>query len=182
MRKIGWIVLLAVSFLSHAASFDCTKAKTPQEKAICSSKELSAADDRMAAAYQTVLAAVPSDIAAELRATQRSWIRGMPYACRDNLSSDALTGCLSKYYQARIHALRHIPDLSQISGMIVDIPPSEGGAMKGGSRSIWRSVELSVGWDLVELTPGWDMFQPTEDPWPQAIPDGPDWKAWNTCP
>ena len=59
MRKthlaLGLPFLLCV--LAHAASFDCTKAKTAQEKAICGTPALSAADDQMAAAYKAWLAA-----------------------------------------------------------------------------------------------------------------------------
>ena len=61
MRKI--LLALALPFLvcalAHAASFDCTKAKTAQEKAICGTPALSAADDQMAAAYSAWLAAAP---------------------------------------------------------------------------------------------------------------------------
>ena len=61
MREI--LLVLSLPFLlcalAHAASFDCTKAKTAQEKAICGTPALSAADDQMAAAYRAWLAAAP---------------------------------------------------------------------------------------------------------------------------
>jgi uncharacterized protein len=50
MRNI-WLVLLLSGSMAHAASFDCTKAKTPLEKAICALAKLSVADDQMATAY-----------------------------------------------------------------------------------------------------------------------------------
>jgi uncharacterized protein len=50
MRNI-WLVLLLSGSMAHAASFDCTKAKTPLEKAICDLAKLSFADDQMATAY-----------------------------------------------------------------------------------------------------------------------------------
>ena len=49
MRKT--LLALSIPFLlcvlAHAASFDCTKAKTAQEKAICGTPALSAADDQI---------------------------------------------------------------------------------------------------------------------------------------
>jgi uncharacterized protein len=50
-------LLLLASGVAHAASFDCSKAKTPRGKAICGSPELSVADEQMAAAYKALLAA-----------------------------------------------------------------------------------------------------------------------------
>ena len=58
--RIGWLALaLLMGGVAHAASFDCAKAKSPQEKAICSSPRLSAADDQLATAYKAWLSAVP---------------------------------------------------------------------------------------------------------------------------
>jgi uncharacterized protein len=67
MRKICLVLLLLASGAAQAASFDCDKAKTPQEKAICASPGLSQADENMAAAYKDVLAAVPREITTEVR-------------------------------------------------------------------------------------------------------------------
>jgi uncharacterized protein len=48
--RISWcILLLLAAGIAHAASFDCSKAKTSMEKAVCSSPQLSAADEQMAA-------------------------------------------------------------------------------------------------------------------------------------
>ena len=62
MRKSWCVLLLLASGAAHAASFDCSKAKTPQEKAICGSPELSVADEQMAAAYKALLAAMTPEI------------------------------------------------------------------------------------------------------------------------
>ena len=46
MHKNWCIFLLAATCSgAHAASFDCSKARTPQEKAICASPVLGAVDD-----------------------------------------------------------------------------------------------------------------------------------------
>jgi uncharacterized protein YecT (DUF1311 family) len=103
MRNSWLIVLMMASGLAHAASFDCAKAKTAQEKAICGSPELSAADDRMAAAYHDVLAAATPEIVGELRDGQRAWIRGMGVKCAGGTaqSSTVLAKCLLDYESAR---------------------------------------------------------------------------------
>jgi len=71
MRNIWLVLLLMASGAAQAASFDCVKAKTPQEKAICTSPKLSAADDSMAAAYKAVLGSVRPEVAGEIRDAQR---------------------------------------------------------------------------------------------------------------
>src|SRR5215469_10515950 len=48
MRTALILVLFVVPALAYAANIDCTQAATPQEKAICSSPELSQADEDMA--------------------------------------------------------------------------------------------------------------------------------------
>src|SRR5262245_56935176 len=87
MRNVLCILVLAASHSAHAQSFDCAKAKTPQEKAICSSKELSAEDGQMAMTYKAALAGVNPEMTARIREDQREWIRGMALACKDDLSS-----------------------------------------------------------------------------------------------
>src|SRR5665213_4587727 len=81
MRNGCWIVLLFASGIAHAASFDCAKAKTPQEKAICVSPSLSAADEQMAAAYRAVLAAASSEMKDEVRTDQRNWLHFIALRC-----------------------------------------------------------------------------------------------------
>jgi uncharacterized protein len=54
--KHATIVLITAAFLTlttsaNAASFNCTKAKTPDEKAICANRSLSELDVKMAALF-----------------------------------------------------------------------------------------------------------------------------------
>jgi len=176
MRKFAWILLLALGHGAHGTSFDCTKAKTPHEKAICSSKELSAADDRMAATYRAVLAAAAT---AEIRADQQRWVRGMEAACSGNLPFDALTACLSKYYLVRIQALQHMvaPEYHVTSGSLFQTVMDErqfAGLDRVGPPKPGNSVESAVTW--VAHTGGDDQARLPLDLWPQPLP--PDWKEW----
>ncbi|MEM1132029.1 MAG: hypothetical protein AAGH53_03745 [Pseudomonadota bacterium] len=82
MRQVFLIAaaLLAISFISGVASaqtnpsFDCQKARTPQEKLICSDSSLAKADRAMAQSYRTLLAN-NRDLRREIVINQRQWLR-----------------------------------------------------------------------------------------------------------
>jgi len=80
------LLVFPVVSASHGASFDCTKAATLVENAICSDPQLSALDDTLATAYRQAL----DDAAAadEIKGSQRSWIK------KRNTCQDA--ACLKK--------------------------------------------------------------------------------------
>lgn len=64
-----------------AASFDCTKAGTPFERAICNNEELSAADDRLAATYETAVGGLSEIARGDVRTGQREWLSYAQRAC-----------------------------------------------------------------------------------------------------
>lgn len=159
-------VLLLAGEQVHGTSFDCTKATTQQERAICASPELSAADDRMAAAYKAVLAATPSEMKDEVRNNQRAWIRGMALACTRQGSGKDLSACLEDSEMARLQALHHMT------------------LRLGSVTFVWRSINLEAR-DDPDVSP--DMHQQEANPgfgtlkaeWPQAGDPSLVWKAWN---
>ena len=57
---------LIVSISSHAASFDCGKARKLVEVAICADAQLSDADEKLAAAYRAALATNQNEWKAEI--------------------------------------------------------------------------------------------------------------------
>ncbi|ABS65191.1 conserved hypothetical protein [Parvibaculum lavamentivorans DS-1] len=82
--KIWLAVLFAAAFSAapaSAASFDCGKASSPREKAICSDEALSALDEEIAGAYASARAALSPRGAEILRKSQRSWLRFLDKAC-----------------------------------------------------------------------------------------------------
>lgn len=169
MRKFWLILLLLAGGVAHAASFDCAKAKTAQEKAICGSPELSAADDRMAAAYHEVLAAATPEIAAEMREGQRAWIRGMGVKCAGGTaqSSADLAKCLLDYEGERTKELQR---------MVL---------RAGGVTFVWRTTTVTAPDDAgnadpelrkLERNPGYGTLSAS---WPQAMNGAPEWSAWN---
>jgi uncharacterized protein YecT (DUF1311 family) len=150
------------SSFARSASFDCAKAKTPQEKAICSSPQLSAADDQLTASYHSALAAAPADMREPTRISQRVWLRAIAIECQagEPGSTASLPGCMLQYYRERIDFLTHL-----IFKM-------------GGVTFVWRS-------DTAAAPAAKDPDSPLPQPtlwmfaWPQALSTAPEWKAWN---
>ena len=68
------IVGLAIASAA-AQSFDCAKATEPAEKFVCANKELSAADEKMAAAFKAAMSQLSDEGKRRLIESQRSWIR-----------------------------------------------------------------------------------------------------------
>ena len=89
---------LLLSLHVGAASFDCTRASTATEKAICASTATGQLDERLADTYRAALSVLP-ETREELKKEQLSWLR----------SRDALCGgdnrCLDRSYHERIRLL-----------------------------------------------------------------------------
>lgn len=65
----------------QAASFDCAKATTPFETAICGNPDLSAADERLAKTYATASGGLGKTALGLLRADQHGWLDHAQKAC-----------------------------------------------------------------------------------------------------
>jgi len=90
---------LVFSYAAQATSFDCTKARSKQEKLICSNPELSKADDTMAATYKEARSAavkISQEEATQLKADQAGWILSGIHGCTPDAK------CLSSSYKKRI--------------------------------------------------------------------------------
>jgi uncharacterized protein YecT (DUF1311 family) len=103
--------LLVLTSLAQAASFDCAKAQTPFEKAICSHPDLSDQDEVLAQAYATALGGLSSEAAAQVKAGQHSWLDYVSRACRDDAQpirtdyTDDQAQCLVGEFHDRIRGL-----------------------------------------------------------------------------
>lgn len=95
---------------SFAASFDCGKASTLVEKAICSDERLSNLDNELGRAYKTALQ--NSTAPADLKTEQKNWI------AQRNRCTDMT--CLASAYQTRLAALsapqQAVPAGATVSG------------------------------------------------------------------
>jgi len=164
-----WVAAVAVSAVcgsAYAASFDCKLAKTSVEKAVCADKDLSAADDKLAAAYKAALAAAPADVQVDIRANQRDWTRLERNQCAVGTpqpSQEILVSCLTNAYKAQISALTKW--VTQV----------------GGTTFVqrWKS-ERAKSSDASSATMAEDPGYGTlTDTWPEALNSAPDWKTWN---
>ena len=94
------LVAMAVATDAEAASFDCNRAKTSDEKAVCRNPGLSDLDSQMAALWYSY--------------KQFPFLMGMSGVRRDDAQQflvdrrqcGANAGCLRRVYQARIKALK----------------------------------------------------------------------------
>ena len=93
---INIFILIALNSNSFAASFDCAKAVSRIENAICASPELSDLDSQLANAYKSAISR--SDDIDGVKAAQRAWLKETRNSC-DNLN------CLLSVYKQRIAAL-----------------------------------------------------------------------------
>lgn len=111
--KLGWrlvsdmarslyivLLLLAVALPNTvcAASFNCTKAGTDQEKMICADSTLSSLDDKLAQTYKSAVLEANTAKAAEIQAQQKEWLRNVRNSCTSK-------PCLVQAYEKRIHQL-----------------------------------------------------------------------------
>ena len=167
MRKLWLLLILVLATLAHAASFDCAKAKTAQEKAICASPQLNAADDQMAAAYKAWLAAAQPDWAAGIRENQIVWLRTRDTSCPAGDADNPIENCLIAVYGARLVELQqmvqHFAGVTFVSQTITLTA---------------RDTPDSVPAGMSEITPGFGTLQAS---WPQASSTTPQWTAWNSA-
>jgi uncharacterized protein len=99
---------LAACTGAHAASFDCKAARSPAEKAICGSPKLSALDDRMAQDYARAVHALSPAGAAQLKDSQRNWLRFAARVCVPRAAKgggEPPAECLSREYERRLGQL-----------------------------------------------------------------------------
>ncbi|WP_052951802.1 DUF3298 domain-containing protein [Devosia soli] len=115
-RTVFLLVVFAfagASLPAHAASFDCAKASTPFEHAICDHPDLSAADDRLAKTYETAIGGLSEAALASVRADQRAWLDYAQRACTQDakpLTGSARydergLGCLTSTFDTRSSVL-----------------------------------------------------------------------------
>jgi uncharacterized protein YecT (DUF1311 family) len=102
------VLLAVVLFLPRfgwSASFDCQRAETDTEWAICSTPELSSLDDKLAATYQELVAAPASSAQFGEKAEQLqiAWLHGRRDLCGGNVE------CLMSAYRDILSALQNLP-------------------------------------------------------------------------
>jgi uncharacterized protein len=96
-----------LSSLVHGQSFDCVKAVTAIERAVCADKSLAALDVKLAADFHQLIAAQPARRTA-LLSDQRQWLDVREQHCGAESANEAMRECLTLVYSARITELAQI--------------------------------------------------------------------------
>jgi uncharacterized protein YecT (DUF1311 family) len=96
------LVLAALICLagSSALAFDCNKAATPSETAICADPAALKADAAMSDAFSALLAGAPLPERAQIEAAQVHWLQTRDYAC-NGAKGAALGACLARESEQR---------------------------------------------------------------------------------
>lgn len=115
---------------ARAASFDCTKARTPDEQLICGAPDLSRADERLAESYKAVMDGVQAHgldgkVRDRLRGEQRAWVtkrnRWCGVAASTKLTAEnraGLAACLREQVNERIEQLDRLRDGLPVSALV----------------------------------------------------------------
>ena len=83
------------------ASFDCSKAQSRIEHAICSDPKLAKSDREISDLYRAALLAVSEEGKYSLRNGQRLWLKFVDTVCSTQKAPDDLANCLSEKYGDR---------------------------------------------------------------------------------
>lgn len=148
---LSTVVLLSAVAPARAApdpSFDCARASTPVERAICSDEWLASLDRRLAGAYSTVRGGLDDRDRAWMLEAQREWLRLRPILCQIEAETEIGSGsrandCLTELFQERIE---HIeaglvsgePDAEAIAAAC---EASVAGQMQGSTMEMMAGME-----------------------------------------
>ncbi len=92
-----------------ASAFDCSKASTNTERAICADPVLKASDDAMGEAYGVLRHTFQGNEAKMLQLAQKRWLAMREDRCASESGAD-LTSCLLKFTEARRLLLEGAPE------------------------------------------------------------------------
>lgn len=111
---------LAAPTATWAAGFDCAKAGTPTEKAICKDPAVSKLDEQVTSAFKAAQGLWPAgNWSAYIRNEQRQWLKDRDAICK----ADA--ACLKQDYTRRLSFLTH-PSLKWMGRYVAGRCPHDG--------------------------------------------------------
>jgi uncharacterized protein len=164
MKRI-WFLLVLLAPAAYGASFDCKKARTPVEKAICADAHLSSLDDQLAKAYRDALEkAADGDTA--LRQDQRAWLKALNASC----AGAGIGTCIEKRETERIQALSSGAATAAALAKIPPPPPVCQAAIADLNKLLPAALKADPGKsvEMVPLSPfGHDFKEPK--PIPRAL-------------
>jgi uncharacterized protein len=92
-------LIIFISKLALAASFDCHQARRPDERAICDSRQLSEMDVEMSVRYEMLIGLVAMGTRGNMQEEQHEWLQQRARCGADQ-------ACLADSYNTRITALK----------------------------------------------------------------------------
>jgi uncharacterized protein len=99
-RTVVSVLLLAAAWKpAQAASFDCSKAETVDEKAVCADRSLNDADVEMAVLYTQLKPLLGMGARGDMEDEQAAWLKRRAGCGADH-------ACLSRAYEDRVQQLR----------------------------------------------------------------------------
>lgn len=131
-RKTFWFVLknsLALLLMCctvpvYAASFDCERAATPTEHAICDSKALGEQDSRLGDRYSEAMASSSVEQRKTLRSAQLAWMKSRNACSEKTHDAEMRDRCLATHMKERTQKLEQITREAQgkLDKIIASIP------------------------------------------------------------
>jgi uncharacterized protein len=120
--KMGIAAMVAVLSVlgprwATAQSFDCNKASTPVEHAICGDKALGELDTALASALRDAMSAATPEQRADYLRDQRQWLKYRNQHCAPGslTAGESLPECLAAVYQDRIASVRSLKDANTLN-------------------------------------------------------------------
>jgi uncharacterized protein len=141
------------------ASFDCRKAATPVERAICADRDLAEADRQLSSTYTTT-AAHAGDARARLASAQRAWLTRRDRDC-GRLAQPG--GCLLRAYGRRLLELRAWPEVPFAPDGRPDVAVLARVLVTKGDDAIARTGLSQLAAGLVGGIPGEMDLEPRTD-------------------
>jgi uncharacterized protein YecT (DUF1311 family) len=103
LLKTYWLTgLFLTACIVPAQAFDCAKAQSAVEKAICADPKLKAADDAMTAAYTALRDSIAGSERKGLGASQRKWVKSREDSCGYQQGADLGTCVLGQTNERRL--------------------------------------------------------------------------------
>jgi uncharacterized protein len=149
MKHLLLATVVMAALPAHAASFNCTKAATPVETAICDTPELSELDDAAARYYRNAQDTLPGAKTC-LLADQRAWLQ-LRNRCANNR-------CLIDLYLSRLAELDKVqparragePMALPVRSFLISIIPPTDRAPDAGESDPAQATRLDVTGALTE--------------------------------
>lgn len=145
MRPFLIAALLLAAPVSFAASFDCNKAASTEEKTICRNPQLGRLDEDLAASYHQALKQLSAPWDAKLRQTQREWLKTRVAKADPKTLDDALAKAMQMRIQQLKSAIRMENGVQLLQLQYTFALPVDKAALDpGGDWSQLSTVEQSL--------------------------------------